>query len=95
MSPFTRVLEDALLGMDMKRAIGGSICLTGGIELKHLEAASARFVEQLVRETMEAGKPGGRFILMPTAAPINVPLSPRTEANYIRFIETALETAAY
>jgi uroporphyrinogen-III decarboxylase len=85
---------DISLG-DMKRAIGGGVCLTGGIELKHLEAASGQFVERLVRETMEAGKPGGRFILMPTAAPINVPLSPKTEANYFRFIETALEMAEY
>lgn len=80
---------------DMKKAIGGRVCLTGGIELKHLEAARGEFVERLIRDTMAAGKPGGRFILMPTAAPINVPLSPRTEENYVRFIETARETAAY
>ena len=80
---------------DLKRTIGDRVCLIGGIELKHLENESEEFIEKLVRDTMAAGKPGGRFIIMPTAAPINVSLSPRTEANYRRFIETALETGTY
>ena len=80
---------------ELKDAVGGRLCLTGGIELKHLEAGDGGFVEHLVRETMAAGKPGGRFILMPTAAPINIPLSPKTEDNYQRFIDTALEAGAY
>ncbi|HUT61161.1 MAG TPA: uroporphyrinogen decarboxylase family protein [Phycisphaerae bacterium] len=80
---------------ELKAAVGGRICLTGGIELKHLEHADGEFMERLVRDTIEAGKPGGRFIIMPTAAPINVPLSPKTEANYFRFIETALDAGRY
>jgi hypothetical protein len=32
---------------------------------------------------------------MPTAAPINIPLAPQTEANYMRFIDTALEMGDY
>jgi len=80
---------------ELKQAVGDHICLTGGIELKFLEAETAEYVESLVRRTMAAGKPGGRFILMPTAAPINIPLSPKTEANYRRFIETALEIGRY
>jgi uroporphyrinogen-III decarboxylase len=80
---------------DLKKQIGGRVCLTGGIELKHLEAADGDFVEQLVRDIMAQGKPGGRFIIMPTAAPINIPLAPSTEHNYRRFIETALECGVY
>lgn len=38
---------------------------------------------------------GGGFILMPTAAPINVPLSPATEENYRAFIEAGLEFGGY
>ena len=79
----------------LKAALGGRVCLMGGIELKHLEARDEDFVDDLVRRTMAAGKPGGRFVIMPTAAPINIPLSPRTEANYLRFIETALEVGQY
>jgi hypothetical protein len=80
---------------ELKARVGERICLFGGIELKHLETADERFVEDLVRRTMAEGKPGGRFVIMPTAAPINIPLSPRTERNYFRFIETALETGPY
>ena len=79
----------------LKRAVGDRICLTGGIELKFLEAETTEYVEGLVRSTMAAGKPGGRFIIMPTSAPINIPLSPKTEENYRRFIETALEVGRY
>jgi len=79
----------------LKAAIGARICLMGGIELKHLEARPPGFIEELVRNTMAAGKPGGRFVIMPTAAPINIPLSPATEENYMRFIETALEEGEY
>ena len=32
---------------------------------------------------------------MPTASPINIPLSSKTEANYKTFIKTALEYGAY
>ena len=79
----------------LKRAVGDRLCLMGGIELKHLEARDGPFVEDLVRGLIADGKPGGRYVIMPTAAPINLPLSPRAEANYIRFIETALEAGRY
>jgi hypothetical protein len=80
---------------ELKAAAGGGICLMGGIELKHLEIRSEQFVEDLVRRTVAAGKPGGRFVIMPTAAPINIPLSAKTERNYFRFIKTALDSGAY
>jgi hypothetical protein len=80
---------------DLKRQLGGRICLMGGIELKHLEHADGAFVEELTRKTMAEGKPGGRFMIMPTAAPINLPLASRTAENYERFIETALAEATY
>lgn len=80
---------------DLKAAIGDRVTLTGGIELKHLEHRDGAFIEQLVRDTMKAAKPGGRFIIMPTAAPINIDLAPQTEANYMRYIETALQTGSY
>ena len=39
---------------------------------------------------MAQAKDGGGLVLMPTAAPINVPLSPKTEANYKAFIRGRL-----
>lgn len=80
---------------ELKRRVGGKVCLMGSMQLKMLENSPT---EEVVRETkrmMQAGKPGGRFVLMPTAAPINVPLNPHTEENYRAFIDTALECGAY
>ena len=48
-----------------------------------------------VRRVLEAGKPGGRFVIMPTAAPINVPLAEKTEALYRAYIDEALALGAY
>ncbi|MFA6133186.1 MAG: uroporphyrinogen decarboxylase family protein [Phycisphaerae bacterium] len=85
---------DADVG-EVKAALGDQICLMGGIELKHIESASEEFVADLTRRTLAEGKDGGRFVIMPTAAPIDVPLSPQTERNYRVFIETALEAGRY
>ena len=79
---------------EVKQALAGT-AVFGNVELKVLEHGSEEEVRQAVRRAMEEGKPGGRFCLMPTAAPINVPLSPRTERNYFLYIETALELAPY
>ena len=32
---------------------------------------------------------------MPTAAPINIPLAEKTAANYVTYIDTALELGTY
>ena len=44
---------------------------------------------------IDDAKRGGRYVIMPTAAPINVPLEKKTEENYICFIESALEYGLY
>ncbi|MDY5014556.1 MAG: uroporphyrinogen decarboxylase family protein [Eubacteriales bacterium] len=80
---------------DIKRCVGDRIVLMGNIQLKLLEKGSAEEVREYVLRTMDACKPGGRFVIMPTAGPINVPLSPKTEENYRVFIDTALEAGVY
>ena len=50
--------------------------------------------EQMIR-LMEEGKPGGNFVVLPTATPLNVPLSPRTEENFRIMVDTALEYGSY
>jgi hypothetical protein len=44
---------------------------------------------------MDAAKDGGGYVLMPTAAPINIPLAPQTEANYLAYLEAAREFGVY
>jgi len=72
-----------------------SLAVFGNIELKLLERGTEEDVRRAVRTAVEEGKPGGRFCLMPTAAPIDVDLASGTERNYIVMIETALETGGY
>ena len=79
----------------MKRHTDNRTCLFGNIQLKLLESGSDEQVEEAVRQCMNAAKDGGRYVIMPTAAPINVPLAPRTERNYLRYIETALALGEY
>ncbi len=80
---------------DIKRQVGGSMCLLGNLEVKHLEQGTPELIRAQVKECMDAAKAGGGYIIMPTAAPCCSPLAAKTEANYIRFIEAAHEYGRY
>lgn len=80
---------------EVKGRVEDRLCLFGNIQLKLLETGTEEAVEAAVRQCMAEGKPGGGFVLMPTAAPINTPLAPQTEANYLRYLETARECGRY
>jgi uroporphyrinogen-III decarboxylase len=80
---------------EVKRRLGDRMCLFGNIQLKLLEAGTPEQVRAEVRKDMDSAKAGGGYVIMPTAAPINIPLSPDTERNYREYIEAALEYGAY
>ena len=80
---------------ELKRRAGGRMCLFGNLELKLLEHGSLQEVESTVKLCMDSAKAGGGYVIMPTAAPINVPLAAKSEANYVRYIEAALEYGQY
>lgn len=80
---------------EVKKRIGHRMCIFGNIQLKLLENGTTDEVRDYVKECMMAAKEGGRYVIMPTASPINVPLSPKTEENYKAFIDTALEFGSY
>ena len=63
--------------------------------LTRYEAAQDAKVERTVRACMDAAKRGGRYVIMPTAAPITSPLYLTTEANYLTFIDTAAQFGSY
>jgi uroporphyrinogen-III decarboxylase len=69
------------------RLTGGRVAMCGNIELRDIELDTPDELERKVREACETGKRWGRFILMPTAEPITVPLPAKLEANFMRFIE--------
>lgn len=80
---------------EIKRKYGNQFCLMGNIELHELENGTPERIDYLVRKAItDAGK-NGRFVLMPTAAPINIPLSPKTQANYLQMIESGLKYGTY
>lgn len=80
---------------NLKKRVGDRLCLHGSMQLKLLENADGDTVRRETARMMRTGKPGGRFVIMPTAAPINVPLNPRTEENYRIYIDTALSISEY
>ncbi len=67
----------------------------GNVELADLENRSPGEIRQIVKTCMDQAKAGGRYVLMPTAAPINVPLSAKTEANYLAYLEAGCEYGGY
>jgi uroporphyrinogen-III decarboxylase len=78
-----------------RRCHARGVSVWGNMELRLLEHGTPDEVRAEVRKIMEQAKDGGGFVLMPTAAPINVPLAPATEANYRAFIEAGLEWGRY
>ena len=80
---------------EAKALYGDSMTLLGNMELRDLEQCTPEQIDGKVRDILRDGKPGGRFILMPTATPINIPLAPRTEANLLQFIESGLHYGKY
>jgi uroporphyrinogen-III decarboxylase len=71
------------------------VSVWGNVELKLLENGTPAEVRAEVHKVMAQAREGGGFVLMPTAAPINLPLSPATEQNYRILIETGLELGTY
>jgi hypothetical protein len=71
------------------------VSIFGNLQLKLLEHGTAEEVEAAVKACMRAAKAGSGYVIMPTAAPINIPLEKRAEENYLRFIDTALAYGSY
>jgi len=85
---------DITLG-DVKARYGDDLILFGSMELKYLEQEAPADIDARVREMMAEAKTGGGYVLMPTAAPINIPLSPQTHDNYLAFIEAGHKYGRY
>lgn len=79
----------------IKELYGDKFCLFGNVELKELETSDRERIDCLVKKAMADAMEGSGFVLMPTAAPINAPLSKKTEENYLQMIESAYEYGKY
>jgi uroporphyrinogen-III decarboxylase len=86
---------DIDLGEVKGRSLAQRVSVWGNMELKLLERGRPEQVREEVRRIMEKAKPNGGFILLPTASPVNIPLSSQTEANIMAFIDAGLEFGQY
>jgi uroporphyrinogen-III decarboxylase len=78
-----------------RKCLASGVSVWGNMELKLLENGTPEEVREEVKSIMEKAKEGGGFVLIPTASPANVPLSPKTEANIMAFIDAGLEFGKY
>jgi uroporphyrinogen-III decarboxylase len=78
-----------------RRCASRGVSVWGNIELKLLEHGTPGQVRDEVRRIMDQAKAGGGFVLIPTAAPISLPLAPETATNYRAFIDAGLEFGIY
>jgi uroporphyrinogen-III decarboxylase len=78
-----------------KKCLAAGVSVWGNMELKLLENGTPATVREEVRRIMDKAKEDGGFVLLPTASPANVPLSPQTEANLVAFIDAGLEFGRY
>lgn len=75
---------------EAKRILGGEICLLGNIQESMFELKTPEEVVAEVRRIRSIGEEGGRFVLMPTATPITVPLPARLEETIFAYMEAGL-----
>ncbi len=80
---------------EVKRRVGDRLVLFGNMELLWLEQCTPQEIDRHVRTMMESAKEGGGYVVLPTAAPINIPLRSQTERNYIQMIDSALKYGEY
>ncbi len=80
---------------EVKRRIGSRMCLMGAIQAHTIETAGPDDVRRQVRDAIEAGGPGGGFVLLPTAAPFVIPLPDRVLANLEAMYQAAHDYGRY
>jgi uroporphyrinogen-III decarboxylase len=86
-------LGDVLLA-EAKQRVGDRLCLIGNIQYDDLARCSLAEVGRFVREAIQAGAPGGGFILSPCACPYERPWPPMAARNFIEYLRRAREYGA-
>ncbi len=79
----------------LKQKCGDRFCLMGGMELHELENSTPGRIRGIVETSMRQAKGKTGYVMLSTAAPINVPLSEKTLVNYIEMIEAVMEYGRY
>jgi hypothetical protein len=80
---------------DIKRRIGGRMCLMGGVQAHTLECGTPDEMTAEVRAAVRDGAGGGGFVLLPTSAPFMTPLTPACLTNARAMYTAAHECGRY
>lgn len=80
---------------EVKAALGEHMCLMGAVQATTLENGTPAQMETEVREAIHAAAAGGGFVLLPTAAPFMLPLTPRCLENATAFYAAAQRYGRY
>lgn len=80
---------------DVKKRIGDRICIMGAVQSLALEKGTPLDMRDHVKQAIDEGAAGGRFVLLPTSAPFMVPLDPQCLDNARAMYEAAHEFGAY
>jgi len=87
--------EGDVLLEDAKRRIGHDMLIEGNLQFSRLATDPPHEFRCLVERTVAAGKPGGRFILCPTASPYWPQLPQLALTNYRTMVNVALSAGRY
>lgn len=80
---------------EVKAKLGKNMTLMGAIQAVTLERGTPNEVREAVRQAIDEGAAGGRFVLFPTAGPFMVPLEPTILPNAEIMYRTAHELGGY
>lgn len=80
---------------EAKRRVGDRLVIEGNVEISRLLDEEPQAFRRRIQQTVADGKPGGRFVICPTASPYPVELSDRAVQNYLTLIDVALAEGRY
>jgi hypothetical protein len=87
-------IGDTILA-DAKKRIGDRVCLIGNIQYDDIARGTHAEIEQLVKQSISEGAPGGGFCLSPCAAPYESPLPSLASRNFIHYLKMGREHGQY
>lgn len=81
--------------LKVRKMVGDSITLMGGILAEDLQFRSREDIKNMVKDCLIQGARKGRFILIPSDIPESAPITPEEEENYIEFLESGVRFGTY
>lgn len=79
---------------DAKRRVGGWMCLEGNFECQDFDTLSPEAMRERVRLALQAGAPGGGFIVGVADGPTQ-PMTPGSVASLVSFVEAVRDYGKY